>query len=452
MWRGVLAGAFAVALAIACSLPARAADASGAYDWTGFYAGVNAGAAFGSYDPTTAAALSPTYLFKPVDVAAVNAAGKQRVNPLGFIDGVQAGYNRQFGPLVIGVEGDVGYLHLNGAANSGGIKYPGGGSGYTNGGFSLNQFVISSYVNADWMATLRPRLGVASGNWLFYVTGGVALTKLEGEFLFTDGNATGGILGAAQEADVKSLRAGYIVGGGVETAVGDRLRLKAEYAFVNFGTVQAQETSQNFQCCFPAGTVQTFKQSMKLSASLVRVGLNYSFAASNSDIQGAPPWLAKFWLANLFARQEPTDASTWEFDVGTRTWFSSGTVGAPNPLLDFPPLPSSINSRLTYQDLHAWSGESFARADHISGFFVKGFLGAGGITSGTLVDEDFPGFGGAYSNTVSPLSGHLGYANIDFGYTFLKAPGAKVGAFVGYNYFSQHINGFGCTQVAGDTT
>jgi len=448
MLRGVLAGAVAVALAAnAYSSRARAADAPGAYDWTGFYAGVNAGAAFGSYDPTTAAALSPTYLFKPVDVAAVNAAGKQRVNPLGFAGGIQAGYNRQFGPLVIGVESDFGYLHLNGAANSGGIKYPGGGSGNTNGGFPLNQFVIGSYVNADWMATLRPRLGVASDNWLFYVTGGLALTKLEGEFLFTDGNAVGGVLGAAQEADVKSVRAGYIVGGGVETAVGDRLRLKAEYAFVNFGTVQAQEVSQNFQCCFPAGTAQIFTQSMKLTTSLVRVGLNYSFADSNSDTRGAPSWLTK-----LFARQEATEASTWGFDVGTRAWFSSGTVGAPNPLLGFPPLPSNINSRLTYEELHAWSGETFARADHISGFFIKGFLGAGGITSGTLVDEDFPGFGGAYSNTISPLSGHLGYANIDFGYTFLTAPGAKVGAFVGYNYFSQHINGFGCTQVAGDTT
>ena len=87
-----------------------------------------------------------------------------------------------------------------------------------------------------------------------------------------------------------------------------------------------------------------------------------------------------------------------------------------------------------------------------SGFFAKGFLGAGGITSGTLVDEDFPGFGGAYSNTVTPLSGHLSYATIDLGYTFLSAPGAKVGAFVGYSYFTQHINGFGCDQVAGDTT
>ena len=53
-----------------------------------------------------------------------------------------------------------------------------------------------------------------------------------------------------------------------------------------------------------------------------------------------------------------------------------------------------------------------------------------------------------YSNTTSPLKGNIGYANIDVGYNFLTAPGARVGAFVGYNYYTQHLNGFGCNQVA----
>ena len=148
----------------------------------------------------------------------------------------------------------------------------------------------------------------------------------------------------------------------------------------------------------------------------------------------------------------PTNAarSDWEFDVGARTWFSSGTVGAPQALLGVPPLPSSIISRLTYENAQALSGETFARVDHRSGLFVKGFVGAGGISHGTLVDEDFPG-DAVYSNTRSPLKGNIGYANIDVGYNFLTAPGAKVGAFVGYNYYTQHLNGFGCNQVASGT-
>jgi opacity protein-like surface antigen len=109
-----------------------------------------------------------------------------------------------------------------------------------------------------------------------------------------------------------------------------------------------------------------------------------------------------------------------------------------------------LTSRVVYSDLDAYSGETFARVDHSSGFFVKGFLGAGGITSGKQNDEDFiPQAYLAYSNTLSSASGSLGYANIDAGYTFLKAPGTKLGAFVGYNYYTQHVNTYSCNQIAG---
>jgi len=441
--RGALVGGLATAtllLVAASGQPAIAGDPP-AYDWTGFYAGVNAGAASGSFDPTTSIPQgAANYIFHPRDVEAVNAFGQQSIKTSGVIGGLQAGYNWQSGAIVAGLEAGLDYLHLNGAASSGAVHFPAGGSTYGSGGFKFNQFVLSSYTSADWLLTLRPRLGFAAGNWLFYGTGGLALTRLQGEFLFTDGNAKGFVSGAAQENDVNSLRAGYIVGGGIETAVTDRLRLRAEYNYVDFGTVYGNQTSTNLQCCFTPPAVQPSTSSMDLKANLVRVGLNYSFGGPNQAFASADPWAA---AAN------PSD---WEFDVGTRLWLNSGTVGAPQPILDITPPPSLMNSRLTYENVTAWSGETFARLDHKTGFFVKGFLGAGGVTGGALIDEDFPGFGGAYSSTTTALKGSIGYANVDLGYSFLQAPGAKVGAFVGYNYFTQHINGFGCTQVAGDTT
>ena len=51
---------------------------------------------------------------------------------------------------------------------------------------------------------------------------------------------------------------------------------------------------------------------------------------------------------------------------------------------------------------------------------------------------------------ISTVSGSLAYITADAGYTFLKAPGAKLGVFVGYNFFSQQMLAHGCTQVAGD--
>ena len=420
--------------------PAPAAPAS-SYDWTGFYAGMNVGAAWGSYDPTTSTSLG-SYLIHSRDVAAVNAAGAQNISPLGFIGGGQAGYNWQADRALLGLEVEADYLHLLGSANSNAIRYPAGGSGFFNGGFRLNQFVISSYANADWLMTLRPRVGVTADNWLFYLTGGLALTKLQGQFLFTDGNAAGAVTGAVQEADVHSIRAGYALGGGVEAGLNARLSVKAEYLYVHFGNVTAHQVSSNFVSGFTPPSPQNFTQSMDLSASILRLGLNYRFggAADNGN--------AAFW-----PRQSSAVAlSDWQFDVGTRLWFSSGKIGAPQPLLGSGPLPSTLNSRLTYINLDGVSGETFGRADHVSGFFVKGYVGAGGIVGGNLIDEDFPGFGGAYSSTVSPVSGSLGYVTLDLGYTFLKGPGGSLGAFVGYNYFRQHLNGFGCSQAAGDTT
>src|SRR5262249_30847907 len=75
--------------------------------------------------------------------------------------------------------------------------------------------------------------------------------------------------------------------------------------------------------------------------------------------------------------------------------------------------------------------------------------GAGGLFNGVLHDEDFPA-DLAYSNTRSTATGSLGYLTADAGYTFLKAPGAKLGAFVGYNFFSQQLISHGCSQAAGD--
>ena len=207
------------------------------YNWTGFYAGFNVGAAWGSYDPETSTTQG-TYLPSPLDVAAINAAGPQSIKPLGFISGEQIGYNWQFDRYVAGLQADFNFLHLNGAANSGAVPYPGGGPGLTcAGGVPKNQFVLSSYAHADWLATVQPKVGFLANNSLLYVTGGLALTKLNGDFLFTDGPA--GPCEAGQSARTSAFQTGYTVGGGVEAPISDRLSLKAEYLYVNFSDVLA---------------------------------------------------------------------------------------------------------------------------------------------------------------------------------------------------------------------
>lgn len=386
------------------------------YDWSGFYAGVNAGGAWGSYDAQTTTTPGSYFGF-PLYSNAVNALGAQRLGAGGFVGGGQLGYNYQIGNFVAGLEGAFDYVHLNATANSA-AAYP---------GIINSQFLVSSYGNADWLFTLTPRLGVAANNWLLYGFGGLAVTNLRTDFLFSDSG------GAFQSALVSTDKVGYAVGAGVEWGVTDRLSLKAEYEHVGFGRTAAHQTGSDIP-------TQPFSQSAALNADFVRVGLNYKLGDPNST---AP-------FGGLLSPGPAAFNSDWEIDVGSRTWLSNGMSGAPNPLYNYGGgVPNPLASRILFSDLAGASGETYARVEHSSGLFAKAFLGAGAITGGKQNDEDFPALA-VYSNTLSSASGHLGYANADVGYNLFKSGGGEFGPFVGVNYFTEHVNSFGCTQIAGD--
>ena len=53
-----------------------------------------------------------------------------------------------------------------------------------------------------------------------------------------------------------------------------------------------------------------------------------------------------------------------------------------------------------------------------------------------------------YSNTIGNASGALSYATADLGYDVVRGPGYKVGAFVGYNIFSENKTSTTCAQFA----
>lgn len=411
----------------AADLPVKAPPAIPPFDWSGFYAGVNVGAAWTSYDP-----LMSTFPNNSAATARVNAAGaSQSLQPSGFVGGSQLGYNWQFGHFIAGLEGDIDYLHVNGATVSPSIPITP----------PPRQAVISSYGDADWAATVRPRIGWTTNGWLFYATGGLAITDINDDFVFTTGIPAHGRLILQSGRINNVIEAGYAAGAGVEVGLTNQLSIRAEYLHYGFGRLNAPTTANN-------DPARTEIQSAGFNSDIARIGFNYrlgdtgagssallAYAGSPNTAYAAP------WMASVLAK------SNWEFEVGSRTWLSSGSIGAPQPLID----GTRLASRLIYSDLDALSGETYARVDHISGLFVKGFLGAGGLLTGKLNDEDFPTGTGAlraYSNTLSTISGNLGYADIDLGYAILSAPGAKFGPFVGYNYYTQHANAYGCVQLA----
>jgi hypothetical protein len=163
----------------------------------------------------------------------------------------------------------------------------------------------------------------------------------------------------------------------------------------------------------------------------------------------------------------PAPPPAWLWDFGARYWYSSAKNGY-NYYADT--TGSLLVSRLTYQGMTANSGEGYFRLDGsngpLTGFFLKGYIGGGSISNGNLIDEDFlllPPLGPPpYSNTTSSLSGSLGYASIDLGYSLFDdswaravrtgdaSGGMRLGAFLGYHYWQETANAYGCTQNAGN--
>jgi outer membrane immunogenic protein len=229
--------------------------------WTGFYVGGTAGAAWGTFDPSTSTSALPGGEFAPSSLVAFNAAGSSlSIKPSGFSGGFEAGYNWQPGNLVFGVEGDIEWLPLRGSTTTGPIVYP---------CCAPSTFTLSASASANWLATARARVGFAAGSWLLFATGGAAFTSLQGNFSFSET-----FYGAAPEiASISEGKVGYTVGGGIEGKLWDHWSVKAEYLYVDFGSISTTGV-------YGTGVIippQPFSHSFDLKADIARLGLNYHF-------------------------------------------------------------------------------------------------------------------------------------------------------------------------------
>ncbi len=118
---------------------------------------------------------------------------------------------------------------------------------------------------------MRGRLGwLYRPNLLFYATGGAAFTRLEVKLSYSDGN---GVTGAGSASAIKT---GWTIGGGAEWALNNHWSVKAEYLYLDFGSVTAHATVG-----VPAGIKgaesSTISTTGDLTAQIARVGINYKF-------------------------------------------------------------------------------------------------------------------------------------------------------------------------------
>lgn len=198
----------------------KAPPAAQAFDWNGFYLGLNGGYAGGRSSWS--------------DPAVGGDSGKFSGN--GGTIGGQLGYNWQLGNTVLGVETDMNWLNAKGSSAG-----PGGVCASDGGGLCQTQ--------QSWLGTTRLRAGYAIENWLPYLTGGLAYGNVRA--LQPNGTSSG-------------VQSGWTAGAGLEYGFSRNWSAKLEYLHIDLGTAT-----------FMGAASGTSTLSVPVTDNLVRAGINY---------------------------------------------------------------------------------------------------------------------------------------------------------------------------------
>jgi outer membrane immunogenic protein len=187
------------------------------YNWTGFYVGGHAGAAF----PGSSS----------LDTSNVR-----------FMGGLQGGFDYEFpNNWVIGAEAQYSWLAGN---SGGGVAFPGG--------------TVAS-ANPDQLGSVTGRLGYAFGPTLLYAKGGYAWRNNDNLSVTTGG------VPVAFTVD-SNHHDGYTVGAGVEYMFTPNWSIKGEYQYYNFGNTS-----------FTSGPAPIVGARFHDDEHTVKLGINYRF-------------------------------------------------------------------------------------------------------------------------------------------------------------------------------
>ena len=234
-------------------------------DWSGFYAGVNGGYGGGSVDAVTTHAAQPFVIPGVFAFPGLVTTTRMTNRTGGFIVGGQAGYNHQLTThIVLGVETDGQWSDVKAWHRS------------------TTTGLLGTFIDAknalNWFGTTRLRAGWASGDSLYYLTGGVAY----GEVNASGTQIAGGLFtGSAAQSKV-----GWAVGAGAEYALNNNLSLRGEYLYVDFSGITTPTLGfvlPPFPPFVGALTTGTF------GTHITRVGLNWRFGGF-----GEVPVVAKY--------------------------------------------------------------------------------------------------------------------------------------------------------------
>jgi outer membrane immunogenic protein len=225
-------------------LPAKARTFEPEWNWSGFYAGLNAGYA------------RSTTTWNDLDGFFTAGGTLFNESTNGFIGGGQVGYNWQFRHAVVGIETD--FQYLSGSQNTTLFALPPG------------NLVPTFHDSIQWLGTVRGRAGLAIDNVLTYLTAGLAYGRarhtIVDPFFNVDPNF-----------NLSSTKVGFVAGVGAEYALDPRWSIKTEALYVDLGKNSA--TITGIAQSTPPGNPTTVTGRFDINDTMwiVRAGVNYKF-------------------------------------------------------------------------------------------------------------------------------------------------------------------------------
>jgi opacity protein-like surface antigen len=226
-------GAGAADLGVQPVYKALPAAAPLSYDWRGFYVGAHVGGVNTKIDSST------------LDIATGIPTGSNSTSPNGILAGGQVGYNFMVTPnWLLGIEADVSGASVRSRLTE-----------------QIAGTTVNDAHNNDVFGTARARIGYASGNWLFYATGGYAWTRETA----TRTQLTGAInlAGPGTVETASATLGGWAAGGGIEWGITPNVSIKAEYLHYDF---------QHARFVFPAANR---RWEDNFSKDTVKIGVNW---------------------------------------------------------------------------------------------------------------------------------------------------------------------------------
>ncbi|MFV0297081.1 MAG: outer membrane protein [Hyphomicrobiaceae bacterium] len=246
------------ATSILLGVMVQTASAGDVGRWAGLQVGINAGAGF--FD-----SIRPELFANSVSPTNIGDATTLSRGTLGKLDdsfgfgGLSIGINGQRRWFVYGVEAD---LQVSGAHEKVSDIFSN-----PNGTYPISGQAV---LDMDYFGTVRGRWGWAPrDNLLVYATGGFAFGKLN--YRIDAKEIDSGAVFETHPDD--TTRYGWVVGGGLEYALNSVVSFKAEYQYLDFGSVRG--TAPFTEIGSQAALYEGWTNKVDATFHTVRVGLNF---------------------------------------------------------------------------------------------------------------------------------------------------------------------------------